>query len=215
MTNREIRIKRVRSFFIEAAQTVIEEEGLDGATVRKIAARAGYNGATLYNYFRDLNHLLALALSHYMGEYIEMILSRLRGDEAPFELYQLDWFVYTEESFKHPKEYYYLFFKDPKMDLSEVYDEYFAKHPALFERLPKGFQSMCRERNQYTRDYAFLRTEFPERSESMLQRISDMNILMYNAMLGNLAQGAPDAAYGRYVARFKEYFMVNTRDLRV
>ena len=49
--NKTIRKKRMRRYFVEAAKKIIQEEGIDGVTLRKVAKGAGYNGATLYNYF--------------------------------------------------------------------------------------------------------------------------------------------------------------------
>lgn len=44
-------------YFIEATAAIIEEEGYDHITIRKIADKAGYNSATIYNYFSELSHL--------------------------------------------------------------------------------------------------------------------------------------------------------------
>lgn len=49
-------------YFIDAANQIIENEGIESVTIRKVADIAGYNSATLYNYFNDLNHLLFLLL---------------------------------------------------------------------------------------------------------------------------------------------------------
>ena len=47
--------------FINAAAEIMEEEGVESLTLRKVSGRAGYNSATLYNYFNDLEHLVACA----------------------------------------------------------------------------------------------------------------------------------------------------------
>ncbi len=214
MTNKELRIKRIRGYFIEAAQEIIDKEGIHAVTIRKVAQRAGYNSATLYNYFRNLDHLLALALSRHMGHYIETVLETLRGDETPFELYCTDWFVFAEKSFRLPKEYDYLFFKKPGADIAEVYNEYFKEHPDHFEQLPEAFRSMCKEQNQYTRDLAFLHTQFGFLEDSVLRRISEMNILLHKAMLRDLAEDeALQAHWEEYLERFKAYFLFVTREL--
>ena len=43
-----IKQKRVMIYFISATKKLIEQEGLENLTVRKIASSAGYNSATLY-----------------------------------------------------------------------------------------------------------------------------------------------------------------------
>ena len=49
------------SFFVEAVQKIIEEEGIDAVTIRKVSKLAGYNPATLYNYFDNIDYLVGFA----------------------------------------------------------------------------------------------------------------------------------------------------------
>ncbi|MDX5609295.1 TetR/AcrR family transcriptional regulator, partial [Clostridioides difficile] len=44
-------------YFIEAAQNIMENEGIENITLRKVADMAGYNSSTLYKYFKNLDHL--------------------------------------------------------------------------------------------------------------------------------------------------------------
>ena len=207
MTNKELRVRRVRGYFIDAAKEIVAEEGIDAVTIRKVAQRAGYNSATLYNYFKNINHLIAITLHDLMGTYVETILDTLSGKESPYELYRTNWFVYVEMSFRLPKEYYYLFFKYPELDISEVYDEYFGDHPGRFEKLPVPFQNMCRAQNQYSRDLAFLKTDFGHVDDTVLKKISEMNILLYKAMLSDLAKEEKNENFEEqcqeYIDRFR------------
>lgn len=41
--------------FIEATKSLMDSVGEEGLSIRKIAAKAGYNSATIYNYFQDLD----------------------------------------------------------------------------------------------------------------------------------------------------------------
>lgn len=43
--------------FIEATKSLMDSVGEEGLSIRKIAAKAGYNSATIYNYFQDLDEL--------------------------------------------------------------------------------------------------------------------------------------------------------------
>ena len=53
-------IQKVRmvKYFVDATIEIIEKEGYEAVTIRKVADIAGYNSATLYNYFDNLEHLL-------------------------------------------------------------------------------------------------------------------------------------------------------------
>lgn len=215
--NKTIRIHRMRSYFVEATKEIIQKEGVDGVTLRKVAKGAGYNGATLYNYFRNVDHVISLALHEHMGHYVDTILKTLKGSETPFELYMLNWYIYAEKSFKLPKEYYYLFYKHPNINLSEVYNEFFQNHPDIFEKLPASFQEMAREKNQYSRDLAFLTTIYSHFDRKVLARISEMNILIHKSMLFDLCENEKPITKdisNRYTEKFKTYFRVITQDIQ-
>lgn len=48
----------VKSKFIDAAKSIILQDGVSGVTVRRIAEITGYSYATIYHYFQDLDALL-------------------------------------------------------------------------------------------------------------------------------------------------------------
>ncbi len=48
------------TYFIDATNEIIENEGIESVTIRKVANLAGYNSATIYNYFENLDHLIFL-----------------------------------------------------------------------------------------------------------------------------------------------------------
>ena len=66
-----IQKKRIIKYFIDAVKQIQEEEGLQAVTIRKVADIAGYNSATLYNYFENLDHLLLFASMDYFQEYVD------------------------------------------------------------------------------------------------------------------------------------------------
>lgn len=53
-----LKTERVKSYFIDATKEIILNEGVENATVRSIAKKAGYSVSTVYQYFNDLNALL-------------------------------------------------------------------------------------------------------------------------------------------------------------
>lgn len=73
MSRREFQRKRTMTFFIDAAREIIEDEGIKGITIRKVADKAGFNSATLYNYFENLDHLVFLAAMRYIKDYVHAL----------------------------------------------------------------------------------------------------------------------------------------------
>lgn len=62
MEEMNIKKKRVMMYFIEATQELILKEGLENLSIKKIAEKAGYNSATIYNYFENLEVLNCMYL---------------------------------------------------------------------------------------------------------------------------------------------------------
>lgn len=60
--NLTLKRKRIMIYFIEAAEKLIRQNGIENLSIRKIATEAGYNSATIYNYFNDLEQLTMFAL---------------------------------------------------------------------------------------------------------------------------------------------------------
>ena len=73
MDKKELQKQRMMKYFIDAAKTLMKQEDMKEISVRKIADLAGYSYATLYNYFRDLDHLLWYVIIDILDELAEKI----------------------------------------------------------------------------------------------------------------------------------------------
>jgi AcrR family transcriptional regulator len=74
-----------RSLILEAARRVFEAEGLDGASLRAIAAEAGYTPAALYFHFDSKEAVYAEVLGASLARLGEAIEASVVGVEAPAE----------------------------------------------------------------------------------------------------------------------------------
>ena len=109
-----IKKKRVKSFFLEAARDIIISEGVANVTVRKIADITGYSYATIYHYFSDLNELLLetkTLMIHDMMDYMKHHsveqLDSLEGIKKQNHIF-IDYFI------KHPN--IFVFFYSYRLD---------------------------------------------------------------------------------------------------
>ncbi len=68
-----------REAIVEAAMRVFAEAGVEGASVRAIAARAGYTPGALYTYFADKEALASACLARSLGR----LLAALRRAGGP------------------------------------------------------------------------------------------------------------------------------------
>jgi AcrR family transcriptional regulator len=57
-----------REAVVDAAMRVLDAEGLDAVTIRRVAQELGTSGAALYTYVRDKDHLIDLLVDRVIGE---------------------------------------------------------------------------------------------------------------------------------------------------
>ncbi|MGM0900406.1 MAG: TetR family transcriptional regulator [Bacillota bacterium] len=182
--NKEIQTVRMMSYFIDATAKIIEEEGLENVTLRKVADLAGYNSATIYNYFEDLSHLIFFASMKFLKEYTDSLPEYLSKAKTPLEKYFLTWECFCKYSFASPQIYYAIFSSDlgihPKK-MSEYYDFF----PADLIGVPEEFRNMALETNISKRTRIALeqcvREGFIKESEA--DRMADTHYLIWQGAL--------------------------------
>src|SRR5919198_5564512 len=57
-----------RNAVVDAAMRVLDSEGLDAVTIRRVATELGTSAAALYTYVRDKNELVELLVDRVIGE---------------------------------------------------------------------------------------------------------------------------------------------------
>lgn len=65
--NALLKKSRMTRYFIDAVVSLSDDMPVDAITLRQVAAAAGYNSATLYNYFQNMNQLIAFTLIDRMS----------------------------------------------------------------------------------------------------------------------------------------------------
>ena len=76
--------KRLNSI-LKAASTVIARDGYEGASVRKVAARAGVGLSGIYYYFKNKDELLYAIQTNTFSTLVELLKERLSGLDDPRE----------------------------------------------------------------------------------------------------------------------------------
>ena len=102
MTNKAIQRSRMWKYFIEATVEIIETEGIHQVTIRKVADRAGYNSATIYNYFNEQSHLIFFASMKMLKSYVEDVTTNMARGQNSYEKYMLAWECMCKHSFEKP-----------------------------------------------------------------------------------------------------------------
>lgn len=126
---KQLRQKRIMTYFIDAADQIIKEEGVGAVTIRKVSDLAGYNSATLYNYFDNLNHLIFLATMNHLEAYNASIPEYIRGCKNSLEIYLAVSECFCKYSFASPEIYELLFFTNRDNKLEAYTQQYYALFP--------------------------------------------------------------------------------------
>lgn len=115
--------------FVDAAIDIMENEGMSELTLRKVAKKAGYNSATLYNYFKDLDHLVMYASMKYFQEYNQNLTVYMASIQDPMLRFISIWEFFCDTAFRHPHAFYNLFYGKYSGDLESVIREYYEVFP--------------------------------------------------------------------------------------
>ena len=111
-SNKAIKRKRVMRYFIDAAAEIATAGGVHNITIRSVADKAGYNSATLYNYFEDLNELMAFTSISLIEEWIRSAVATNAGPGDALDHYIANWKSYVEHSLRTPAGFTYVFFSE-------------------------------------------------------------------------------------------------------
>ncbi|SET68097.1 transcriptional regulator, TetR family [Natronincola peptidivorans] len=207
INKKAIQKRRMMSYFIEAANQIIEEEGMEGVTVRKVADLAGYNSATLYNYFENLDHLIFFASMKHLKEYALNLPVYLKGTKDSLDKYFRIWQCFCYYSYNNSKAYQLIFFEKFSTTLKDAIKEYYEIFPEelgdqLDELLP-----MLLVQNIYERNLSLLKACAAEGllEEMHLKEINEMSLLIYQGMFNSVLKNQVDYSMEEAVDRTLKY----------
>lgn len=154
ITKKERQRQRMMSYFIDAAHQIIETEGIEALNIRKVADMAGYNSATIYNYFNNLEHLISYAAIKYLKDYYITLDSYIKSAKNSFERFLLIWEKFSTYSYKNPEIFRIIFFSG--QSIADIYFDYFKIFPSDFGEHAPLILSMVSEHNLFDRNKKIL-----------------------------------------------------------
>lgn len=129
MDNKKIRRKRTMSYFINAADEIIDEKGIESVTLREVAKRAGYNSATIYNYFENLDHLIFYAAMLHIKDYSLALNTYLSDAENAMDRFLKIWECFCDFAYDSPEIYNAIFFPNLDKEMDHYVKEYYEFFP--------------------------------------------------------------------------------------
>lgn len=185
---------RMWRYFVDATSEIIEEEGIDKITIRKVADRAGYNSATLYNYFSEVSHLIFFASMKFLKPYTDEVSRILEGSGNPLEKYLQAWDCFCRHSFKTPEIFHAVFIMDLGDQPEKLLEHYYNLYPNELIKIPEELKPILFERNVTKRGRSFLEIALKEGyiSEENIDAINELTILIWQGMLTNILNNRRD-----------------------
>lgn len=185
LSNKDIQRIRTMSYFVEAVHQIIESEGIEAVTVRKVSKLAGYNPATLYNYFENLDYLVGFASIKYLQDYHQSLKHDVEPIKEPRARFLAIWECFCFYSFECPKIYEALFFKTPRYSLCEFFEFYFKMFPEELNEHTVDIQEMMKGCSLPTRNMSVLAPVI----EAHQIRLPQSELLLLNEMMIALFRG--------------------------
>lgn len=207
MNKRDIKRLRTMRYFIDAAQGILEEEGLDGLTIRRVADRAGYNSATIYSYFENLEHLAFYASLKYLKSYL-VRLSAMTLPHNGLERFTAIWRCFAAEAFQYPDYYYNIFYAPHRFQFNDSIRLYYQIYPEQLENISEDLLPMLMGSNIYERDFESLKRCVDQGyfSADRIPEINDIVVLLFQSYLLRVRSGESDLPLEEHVDRIIRYF---------
>ena len=208
MDKLDIKKKRVMMYFIEATQELILNEGIENLSIKKIAEKAGYNTATIYNYFEDLEELILYSSVDYLKIYLKDLRSEINPDMKAIEMYETIYKVFVHHSFEKPEIFHTLFFGKYSYKLEKIIKKYYEIFPDEIEGHIDLTKAMLIQGNIYDRDLPIINKMVKEGSikEEEAKFIMETVIRVHQSYLSDLLYKNDDSLIEEYTQGFFKIF---------
>lgn len=115
--------------FVEATQELIDTEGPEKVSIRKIAEKSGFHNSTIYLYFKDADQLILLASLKHFNAYSKK-LAELSGIIAsPTDKFLAIWTAFGQTVFQSPLLFRNFFFGKYSGNLTPIITQYYRLFP--------------------------------------------------------------------------------------
>ncbi|SDH97712.1 transcriptional regulator, TetR family [Alteribacillus persepolensis] len=184
---KEIQRKRMWGYFLNAATEVIENEGMERVTIRKIADKAGFTSSTAYNYFKDLSHLKFFASMRFTKPYIEELPVYLEKGTNTLEKWLYSWECFCKHSFRQPQVYSVLFIDSLGGSPEEFLEHYYKIYPEELIGLPEQIKSFVMEHSFAKRSALYIENAVQEGllAEKDVEYIADITLFIWKGMMSS------------------------------
>ncbi|WP_338977309.1 MULTISPECIES: TetR/AcrR family transcriptional regulator [Fusobacterium] len=208
MDKLNIKKRRVMMYFIEATQELILNEGIENLSIKKIADTAGYNTATIYNYFEDLEELILYSSIDYLKIYLKDLKSEIKSNMKAIEMYETIYKVFVHHSFEKPEIFHTLFFGKYSYKLEKIIKKYYEIFPDDITGQTDITKSVLVEGNIHNRDLPVIKQMIKEGSilEEEAPYIMEAIVRIHQSYLENILQQREKISLEEHEIKFFKIF---------
>lgn len=208
MDKLNIKKRRVMMYFIEATQELILNEGIENLSIKKIADTAGYNTATIYNYFEDLEELILYSSIDYLKIYLKDLKSEIKSNMKAIEMYETIYKVFVHHSFEKPEIFHTLFFGKYSYKLEKIIKKYYEIFPDDITGQTDITKSVLVEGNIHNRDLPIIKQMIKEGSilEEEAPYIMEAIVRIHQSYLENILQQREKISLEEHEIKFFKIF---------
>ena len=128
--------------FLRATRKIIDSEGINSVSIRKVATAAGYHSSTLYLYFRNLDELVTFACMGYLVGYCRKMADAAPQMRTPRDVYYKTWEIFCNCAFESPQVFQQLFFSEHDLPLGEMVKRYYKVYPHQLDSMDVAVTEM-------------------------------------------------------------------------
>lgn len=184
--NQELKKARMTRYFIDAVKELAKSQPVFSITLRDIARQAGFNSATLYNYFKNMEQFMAFALMDLTSE---MWMENTRREQTitdPMQQYFSLWEVQCRTAFENPNLFLYFFLMDDKQPVYDVGPSYFAIFKERWVQIGPRFRAQLSNASFQKKNQNYLMPCVEAgylREEDLAELVRDADILFGGILL--------------------------------
>ncbi len=165
--------------FINSTQKLINSEGVNNISIRKIATESGFHNSTIYLYFRDIDQLIMLASVKYFQDYSNKLEKVSKETNTPEESFFAVWRIYFRTIMNNPHIFHNFFFGKHSSDLTEIMNTYYEYFPEERRHFNYTIESMYYGENITVRS-AFLLVPLADKNDNL---VTSENLELLNEVM--------------------------------
>ena len=207
--------------YIRKTQEIIQAEGREAASIRRIAKEMRCSSASLYRYFENQTELIYYAELQQLSGYIRRLNEAQKNWTNVWDYYVGIWDCYCREAFRNPDVYDLLFLKSENAKLNATIMDYYELFPETEGVSNQLFMEMLKQKDFMARDYEICKKCIDEGTltPEAAAQLNRMACLLYEGYFKEVVdkgirEEEVDARVDRYIADLDWIVMHLASDLK-